>query len=56
MSWGAHLASRHGTTERELSELARDEVRLTEFHLFHHDEYNAQFDHTHDQYGQIHER
>lgn len=55
-NWTKHLMTRHGATERELSELARDAIRLTEFHDFHHVEFAAQLDHAHDEYGQIHER
>lgn len=55
-NWTTHLTTRHQTSERELSELARDGVRLTTFHEFHHGEYAAQLNHTHDEYGQLHER
>lgn len=55
-NWTAHLMTRHGTAERELSELARDEIRLTEAHGFYHSEYDSSLDHWHDEFGQLHKR
>jgi hypothetical protein len=53
MGWTHHLKTRHHLSDRDLSEAARDSLRLADLHVWHHDEMGHQLDHAHDWEGQL---